>query len=94
MLLAALLATPCSAGSDEPPTQLRIELDGRQYVTSVGASLEVDVGGRKAMLRIEELPWRHFAQGSLQFDYPRHFPWERDPSPPRSWRSCAPISTR
>jgi hypothetical protein len=85
MLLAALLATTCSAASDEPPTQLRVELDGRQYVTTAGASLEVDIGGTKKKLRIDELPWRHFAQGSLQFDYPRHFPWESDPSPPRSW---------
>ncbi|HEY6943150.1 hypothetical protein [Dokdonella sp.] len=85
MLLAALLATPCSAASGEPPTQLRIELDGKPYVTTAGASVEVEVGGRKATLRIDELPWRHFMQGSLQFDYPRHFPWESDPAPPRSW---------
>lgn len=85
MLLAALFATPCGAASDEPPTQLRIELDGKQYVTHAGASLDVDVGGRKTKLRVDELPWRHFVQGSLQFDYPRHFPWESDPSPPRSW---------
>ncbi|MBA8886241.1 hypothetical protein FHW12_000432 [Dokdonella fugitiva] len=85
MLLAALFAIPCSAASDEPPTQLRIQFDGREYVTSAGAPIEVDVGGRKARLRVDEMPWRHFVQGSLQFDYPRHFPWESDPSPPRSW---------
>ena len=85
MLLAALIASTGSAASDEPPTQLRVELDGRQYVTTAGAPLDVEVGGTKAKLRIDELPWRHFTQGSLQFDYPRHFPWESDPSPPRSW---------
>ena len=85
MVLAALLALPCSATGEEPPTQLRIAIDGRQYVTTAGTSLEVDVGGRKATLRIDELPWRHFSQDSLQFDYPRHFPWESDPAQPRSW---------
>ena len=85
MLLAALFAAPCNAASDEPPTQLRIELDGKQYLTTAGASLDVEVGARKASLRIDELPWRHFAQGSLQFDYPRHFPWDSDPTAPRSW---------
>jgi hypothetical protein len=84
-VLAALLALPCSATGEEPPTQLRIAIDGRQYVTTAGTSLEVDVGGRKATLRIDELPWRHFSQDSLQFDYPRHFPWESDPAQPRSW---------
>ena len=85
MLLAALLVAPCGAADGEPPTQLRVEIDGKPYVTVAGASVDVDVGGRKAKLRVEELPWRRFAQGGLQFDYPRHFPWEFDPDPPRSW---------
>ena len=89
MLLAALIASTGSAASDEPPTQLRVELDGRQYVTTAGAPLDVEVGGTKAKLRIDELPWRHFTQGSLQFDYPRHFPWESDPSSWGRWGRIA-----
>jgi hypothetical protein len=85
MLLATLLAISCSAAGNEPPTQLRVEIDGKPYVTTAGASIDADLGGRIVKLRVEELPWRRFAQAGLQFDYPRHFPWDSDPSPPRSW---------
>jgi hypothetical protein len=85
MLLATLLASSCSAAGNEPPTQLRVEIDGKPYVTTAGASIDADLGGRIVKLRVEELPWRRFAQAGLQFDYPRHFPWDSDPSPPRSW---------
>ncbi|MBZ0221626.1 MAG: hypothetical protein K8F35_01220 [Dokdonella sp.] len=86
MFVVALLASACSAaGMEEPPTQLRITLDGKQLVTHAGAETEVEVGGRSVKLRVEELPWRHFSTNGLQFDYPRHFPWEFDPEPPRSW---------
>jgi hypothetical protein len=85
MLFTVLLAVSCSVAGNEPPTQLRIEVDGKPYVTTAGATIDADVGGRSVKLRVEELPWRRFAQGRLQFDYPRHFPWDSDPSPPRSW---------
>ena len=85
LLLATLFAASCSAAVDEPPTQLRVEIDGKPYVTTAGATVDVDVGGRTVKLRVEELPWRRFALDGLRFDYPRHFPWEFDPSPPRSW---------
>ncbi|WP_306582333.1 hypothetical protein [Dokdonella sp.] len=84
-ILAALLAAPCLAASTEPPTQVRVTVDGKAYVGNTGTTIEVDVGGRKLPLRVEELPWRHFEAGRLRFDYPRHFPWEHDPEPPRSW---------
>jgi len=85
MLIAALFATTCGAASTEPPTQLRVEVDGKPYVTTAGTTIDADVGGHVVKLRVEELPWRRFAQAGLQFDYPRHFPWESDPSPPRNW---------
>ena len=85
ILLAVLLAAPCLAASGEPPSQLRIEIAGKSITTTAGATTEVDLGDRKLTLRVEELPWRHFREGSLQFDYPRHLAWEFDPAPPRSW---------
>jgi|GEM_PF-2733022 len=84
-ILAASLATTGLAADLEPPTQLRVEIDGKAYTTTAGATVEVDLDGRKARLRVEELPWRRFSQERLQFDYPRHFPWASDPSTPRSW---------
>lgn len=84
-LLAALLTAPCLAASEEPPTQLRVEIAGKAITTTAGATSEVDLGDRKVRVRVEELPWRHFREGSLQFDYPRHLAWEFDAEPPRSW---------
>lgn len=83
--LTMLLSVACAAAEQEPPTQLRITLDGKQVITTMGAKAEFEVGGRKVMMRVEELPWRQFVQGSLKFEYPRHFPWEFDASPPRTW---------
>lgn len=85
VLFAVVLAAPCRAAGDEPPTQLRVEIDGKSVITTAGATVDVDLGGRNVKLRVEELPWRHFSTNGLQFDYPRHFPWEFDPEPPRSW---------
>jgi hypothetical protein len=50
-----------------------------------GVPLDVMIDGKAVKLLVSELPWRHFAQAGVQFDYPRHYPWESDATPPRSW---------
>lgn len=84
-LLAMIWVASVALASDEPPTRLRVEIDGTSHVLAAGATHSVVVDGRTLRLRVEELPWRQFHEGSLRFDYPRHMSWEFDASPPRSW---------
>jgi hypothetical protein len=85
LLLAALLTASSWTIASEPPSRLRVEIDGQPFMVTAGDATTIDLGGRTATLRVTEQPWKRFAEGGLAFEYPRHFPWQYDPSPPRSW---------
>ncbi|MEO7430779.1 MAG: hypothetical protein ABIR62_01820 [Dokdonella sp.] len=86
-LIVIVLLAPnlCGATSAEPRTELQVDLAGKTYTMSAGSDIQVFVDGKPQTLRITELPWRHFSEAGIRFDYPRHFPWETDPAPPASW---------
>ncbi len=81
--LLALLALPALAA--EPKPQIEISAGGKSYTVYDGASVDIDVGGKPITLKVREMPFLQFSEAGLKFDYPRHFSYESDPSPPASW---------
>ncbi|MCR6700995.1 MAG: hypothetical protein NVV68_07545 [Dokdonella sp.] len=63
----------------EPAAQLRVMLGGQELRVEAGRPVEVELDGRRTTLRVEELPYRRFAEAGIAFDYPRHLSWEAEP---------------
>lgn len=84
-LWAVALSTLASIGAAssgfaaEPAAQLQVTLDGRELRVEAGRPVEVELDGRRVTLRVDELPYRRFAEAGIAFDYPRHLSWEAEP---------------
>ncbi len=63
----------------EPAAQLRVTLGGQELRVEAGRPVEVELDGKRVTLRVEELPYRRFAEAGIAFDYPRHLSWEAEP---------------
>ncbi|WP_150132052.1 hypothetical protein [Dokdonella koreensis] len=84
VLALIVAAATASAGiCAEPPTQLRVRLGDQDIRLDAGQSVEVRIDGKPVSLRVDELPFRRFAEAGIAFDYPRHFPWEFES--PATW---------
>jgi hypothetical protein len=78
-----MLTLPALAA--EPKSQIEISVGGKSYEVYDGGSVDIDVGGKPITLKVREKPFLQFSEAGLQFEYPRSFAYESDPSPPPAW---------